>query len=438
MSAGTPEYPFWVTRRWWALTGQASIAMWTGTLLSFIGTVLVARRLGPEGYGPLILAVSTVVLVVTFLDFPLDEAVVHFGARAVADENLGGLLGLIKLSLRLDLALGFGVFALLFVGAPALASWVSRGPLDPLLIQLAALQALAWTVDGTTGAILLLTGRPHLRAWVVASSNLLRLGFVVAALQLGGPRSVLVAFAASALIGAIGQGYLAWRLGWRQWVSKATPAQTPVPVKRLAFFGLSSSMTTTVIAAKLAIVSVVLGTTVGAAEVGLLNVAMFPVTLAAVASGPIRMTMLPEHARLAAERKPSMLLGSVRAYTLISLGAGTVAAVIGWFLLPWLLPTLYGPRYSAAISPARVLLVAAVATLSVAWSKALPAAIGRPGFRLAMSVLELAMASVLVALLSAHGALGAGIAISIVSLGIGVLWLSITPRMLRAKLSRKE
>jgi O-antigen/teichoic acid export membrane protein len=99
-------------------------------------------------------------------------------------------------------------------------------------------------------------------------------------------------------------------------------------------------------------------------------------------------------------------------------------------LLPRLLPLLYGSSFDAAVRPARILLVAALAGLVVAWSKALPAALGRPGVRTGMSLLELALTVVALAALAGRGVTGVAVALSAVTVVSACAWWIVAWRML--------
>ena len=127
----------------------------------------------------------------------------------------------------------------------------------------------------------------------------------------------------------------------------------------LATFGLHSSATTTIIAARAALVTVVLSRQMGSIEVGLLSVALLPVTLADVLTAPVRTTVFAEQAKLAAEGRLGVLRRAVRTYTVAAVAVGLAASAIGWFLLPWILSLLYGPSFEAASTAARLLLPAA-------------------------------------------------------------------------------
>ena len=165
------EAPFWKTRTWWARAGRTAIAVYLSTALAFLARVVVARGLGPQEFGTVVLAVAVVTLVMTLLNLTLEEAVVHHGYRALAQDDTGGLLGLLRASLVLDIAAGLAVSAGVIVFAAPLADLVSGGEVDPGLVRLAALVPLVSPADATMSAVLQLAGRPDLRGWVMAGTS---------------------------------------------------------------------------------------------------------------------------------------------------------------------------------------------------------------------------------------------------------------------------
>jgi O-antigen/teichoic acid export membrane protein len=193
---------------------------------------------------------------------------------------------------------------------------------------------------------------------------------------------------------------------------------------------MQSSVTTTLIALRIAAISVLLGRSLGPAAVGIFAAAMFPVTLAEVASSPLRLLMIPEQATLAARGRPDVVWNGIVAYAKGSILVGLPAVALGWLVLPWLLPLLYGESFDAAVRPARILLVAALAGFVVAWSKALPAALGRPGVRTAMSLVELALTVAALAVLAGRGVTGVAVALSAVAVVSACAWWIVARRML--------
>ena len=432
MNGSAAAEPYWRRRAWWLQTGRSGAVLFVGTGFAFLTTVMAGRALGPTNFGVLALATATVAWLATFLDFSLEEAVVHHGARLLTEGKPGDVRALLRTSLKLDAVVGLAVFAIVMAVAEPLASFVSDGALAPMIVRLAAVEILAATVNGTTGAALLLGGRAELRAWAMAGTALLRLVGVLVAVRVssGGVEAVLWGYIAGSALGAAGQLLLA-RHAARAWGGPRVERR-PVGVRALATFGMHSSVTTTILAARLAVVAIVVGRTSGATDVGLLSVAMLPVTLAGVVTAPLRIMTFPEQATLAAEGRLDVLWQGLRAYTGVALVVGAAAAAIGYVLLPWLVPWLYSDAFRAAVEPARILLPAALVTLAIAWAKALPAAVGRPQVRTWVSLGELAVTAVAVLVLADRGASGAALAVTIGTCVAGIAWYLTARRMLAA------
>jgi lipopolysaccharide exporter len=426
-----PAPSFWRTRAWWRRAGRTAMAVYVATVLAFVATVVVARELGPAEFGTIVLAVGVATLFATFLDLTLEEAVIHHGYRALADGDAAGVLGLIRASLLLDIGIGLVVSGIVAVLAVPLADLASAGRLDPDLVRLAALVTLASTADSTMSAVLQVAGRPDLRGWAMAGTNLARLTGVLIALQLGAAQAVILAYAVGNAVGAAGQALVAWRLARRRWGAGAGTLR--VPIRELVRFGFQTSVTTSVTAAYGALIPVVLGRVGGSTAVGLFRVALFPVLLVDAASGPIRLVLLPEQARLSAEGDIEQLRGSIRAHVLAALAVGLPFVAAAWFALPWLLPFIFSAQFEDAILPARILLIVALVHLVGAWFKTLPAAIGKPQLRTALSAFELVLMLTLLVVLGDNGAEGAAIALSVSAVAASVLAFASVDVLLRSQ-----
>jgi O-antigen/teichoic acid export membrane protein len=180
-----------------------------------------------------------------------------------------------------------------------------------------------------------------------------------------------------------------------------------------------------------------LGSLAGPAAVGLFRVAMFPVLLASVTSAPIRMLLLPEQAKLAAERRFEDVWRSIRVHTLAGLSIGVPSAVAGYFVLDWLIPLLFSESFSSAVDAARILLVAAVGYLALGWWRTLPAAVGKPQIRTIIAAVSLILTLGLLALLGSAGSEGAALAVSLEAVIDGALLLFFARRLL-VKAARTE
>jgi O-antigen/teichoic acid export membrane protein len=426
-----PEDEFWRRRSWWRRAGQTSVATYGSTALAFAATVVVARGLGPSGFGEVVLAISTATLVAMLLDLSLEDAVVYHGFRALEAGHMATLRALIRRSLGLDLAIGIAVAAVIVALAEPLADVVSGGRLGSGTLRLAALAGLVSTVDSTTGGILLVARRPDVRAWIMVVANAVRLGGALVALQFGGVDAVVISYTIAAAVAAVIQAFLSWRIGWRHWHTRETSDGEPVRSRTLLSFGFHSSLSTTLFSGRDMLIPTLLGSLAGPAAVGLFRVALLPVTAVGVAAGPIRMLLLPEQTRLAASKRFQTLWRSIRIHTLAGLALGLPAAVVGWFALETLIPLLYSHEFAGAVDAARILMAAAVAHLAFGWWKTIPTAVGRPELRTVAAASSFVLTIALLVLLAGRGSEGAALAFSLASVLTGVAWLLLARVLLR-------
>jgi O-antigen/teichoic acid export membrane protein len=374
-------------------------------------------------------------LIATLLDLTLEEAVVFHGSRLLATQDLGAFRGLLSAALAIDALNGVLVLAAVVSFAGVVSALLSGGLTSPALLRVAALAAFATTLNGTTGAVLLLARRPELRAWMGAWAALVRVAAVLIAFRLGaGPMAVVSAFAVAAAIGAVSQGVVAWRVAHRRWAGQEKGARSVRTwAKPLVGFGIHTALATSVLAGRGALIPVVFGRLAGTHALGSFSVANLPVSAASVATSGLRMSLFREQAHLSAQGDWSRLRRSVQGHVLIGFAVGVPAAAIGYFLLPWLISTMYTPAFSGSVAPARILLIAAVLYLALGWTKTLPAATGRPGLRTAVAGVDLGVSLLLVWALATHGSVGAATAVSISTALLVVAWWlvlrSISDRM---------
>ena len=372
------------------------------------------------------LALATATLIATLLDLTLETGVVHHGSRALADGQLAELRGLVRGALLLDVAIGIAISGMVIALATPIAEVASSGWLEPSLIQLAALATLGATMDGTTGAVLMLAGRPELSAWATAATNLARLAAIVLAISAGTAEAVVAAYAAGTAAGGICRALLAWRVGWRNWPAAGRRLGFKRWARKLAPFAVHSSLSTTVVSATDSLIQIVLGRVSGPAAVALFRVARLPEMVGGLASAPIRLVMFPENARFVASGRINDLERLLYRWSAISLALAAPAAVAGWFVLPGLITAIYGERFADAADAARILLVSAVLLFGFPWMKTFAAVIGRPQIASALAAVLLVVALPITAVYAEHGqdAAAAGVSCGVTAMTAGYLWVA--------------
>lgn len=427
--------PFWTDRRWRRSARRLSLASYVAAAFAFSTTILIARILGTADFGLVTLASGVATSLMVFFDLSFEEAIVHFGTRCVTDGDGRNLRRLIRTALTLEIAIGLAV-ACAVAGLGGLVADVSgRASLEWGIIALAVIIPLMGTADGVTAGLLLVAGRADLRAYVAAVTSAIRLGIVITGALLWGVAGTLIGYAVAALITASAQGVLARRLTigmlkGREMHEHAEPKAWRKPL--FAFSGITGA-STALVAARVGLIPFLVGHAAGVREVALLGVAMLPVTVSAIAGGPLRLAIISEQARLAAREDFATLGKSIRKYMQVAATAAGVGVVLGWLLMPALVTWIYGSQYDAAVNPARILLIAAAADLVVGWAKPVTTAVGRPGIRTAIVAGELGVAVIGIIVLRDRGALGGAITLSVLAVLSMVSWISVRNRLLRPR-----
>jgi O-antigen/teichoic acid export membrane protein len=415
-------------RSLWHRIASSSIALWGSTALGFLGTLVAARALGPTEYGKVALALGTATLIASLLDLTLEAGVVHHGSRALADQDIGELRGLLRGAMIVDFAIGIVICGAMVLLAGPIADAASAGHLESSMIRIAALASLAATLDGTTGAVILLAGRPELRAWSMAATNLARLAGVGVAVGIGTGTAagVLAAYVLGGAVGGLSQAIVAWHVGWRRWRERSRRTDFREVIRKLLPFAVHSSLSSTIVSAADSLILVLLGRTSGPAAVGLFRVARLPEMVGGLATAPIRLVMFPENARVAASGRLDELERQLVRWSAISLAIAIPGAIAGWFLLPWLIETLYGEQFAAASDAARILLVTALLLFGFPWTKTFAAVIGRPQIASAMAAVLLVVALPITLIFAEHGqdAAAAGVSGGVTAMTVGYLWVA--------------
>ena len=435
---GPGDEPFWGRREWWRRAAQTAGGVWVGSLLAILGTIVAARALGASDYGAMFLSIAIVTSVATFLDITFEEATVFYGNRALAARDFAGLRSLVKLSLRVDIAIGTLVTAVLVLAAAPLADFASAGRLDPTLVQISAIGILLTTADSTAHAMLSLARRSDLRARGMAVQAAFRLVLALLAMQVGGPEAFAAAYALGGGVGSLVLGRMAWKVGWRTWDPSEGAGERRATTRELIRFAFHTSLATSVQSISGTIVPVLLGRAAGPTAVGIFRISMLPIIVVRTVGGPLRLAMFPEQAKLFADGRVDEIRRSTTGYTLIAFGVGIVGGAIAYVIMPWLIPLLYSSSFDAAVEPARILLIGALFNFALAWRKMLLAAIGRPEIRSRLGMIQLAVVATVLAFTADQGAVGAAIAVSAGSVASGVAWLIIARGLLSHEALRRS
>ena len=410
-----------------------AVATYGATVLGIVTVAAATRLLGGYEFGLFAIVLASVAFFQLLADSTVEEAVVKYGFRYVAEERWGRLRRLFAVALAAKWAGAAAAAALVLALAPfADGIFNADGLLTPMLVG--ALVPLAQAPEAVAGAALLVRGRYDLRAWFFVVSMLLRLAGVGIGASFGVQEAVIgyvVAQAfASASIGAVALASL------RRFPA-ASSERLAEDARGIRRFVASSAAGSGLVSLRTTFATLGLGVVSNPFQVGYFRTAQAPITGFAALSSPVRLIMLTEQTRDVETGRDDLLWRSLKRY---SLGASLLlvpAVPIAWALMPWAVPFVFGGDFRPAVEPARILLLAASIQLVFGWTKSLPVSVGRPGLRIVAHGVETAVLLPLVVVLGARwDATGAAVAYLVATCAFALTWLVLLNRLRGRPLSR--
>lgn len=352
-------------------------------ILSVLSTIALVRTTSAAEAGKVISAQSLASVWFLLCDPRLEDAAQRYVPLQRSRD--GGGAALFGRLFRWDVGIGAGAsgVGLLLTLAAYLIGGVS-GDLA-VLLTLAIVTAGATSSTGSAGAAFALTGRlqrlGRVRLWCAALLCLLALGGLLA----GGPVGYLAGQAAGALVTAVVLARGALRSVHSVYGPPVPGAALPTGLVR---FSAKASTATSVAAASESGLLVLAGVVGDPALVTILKIASAPARIYTSLISPVASMLQPRLAEAAAAGEARRIKTDVTrsSLTLGTLGAGALVLAI-----PLAGPALglaYGSSYAQTSIAALLLLAVACVKGGVSWSKVLPLALGKPGWRLAFLTIE--------------------------------------------------
>ena len=381
--------------------------------LSLAYLAITARALGAHDTGVVMLINSFALTVGLLVRFESWQAVLHYGARPLAEGRTNDFYRILRFSLLLDLisvvaALGIGALGAIF------ASDLLKWPREAQAAGIAFVTVTIFMVQATPTGILRLFGRFGVLAAQSTVSSAVRVAACAVVWAAGGGFGwMLVAWYAGTVVAFVILVVAAWRELVRQGHADAVKVRGPLTA---GFPGLWRFVWATNAASGLEQVftqssTLIVGAIVGPAQAALFRIARQFATALAQPAKLVVAALYPELARL---RAADDLKGLWRLAIQVGLAGGAVATLIVGLAMAAgepLLRLIMGDEFGAA-SVVLTWLVAAVAI--EIWALPLEpmlVSVGRPGVavrvRIAVSILYVAA---LFPLVQAFGLTGAGAA----------------------------
>ena len=212
------------------------------TIISAIGTIIVAKLLGAGNYGLYTVALTAPTLISNFRDWGINTAMIKYAAQYNSERDVAKIRSIFLSGLVFEVVLGVLLSGLCFILSPFLAATLHRPAIVPL-IQILSLFIL--TGGLVNAAVAAFTGLEtmHLYSITLIIQSLARYGLIVGLLFFGlGTVGAVTGYSAGALIAGL-TGVL---LMWTMYKSLPQPASSKLEmfrtIKTMFNYGLPLSI----------------------------------------------------------------------------------------------------------------------------------------------------------------------------------------------------
>jgi O-antigen/teichoic acid export membrane protein len=182
------------------------------TVISAVGTIIIANLLGADNYGLYAIALAAPNLIATFRDWGITTAIIKFSAQYNSENDIAKIRSVFVSALLFEIILGLSLSILSFALSGFLATTLNRPTITPL-IQIASFSILTSAL--VTVATSAFTGMEtmHLNSIMLIIQSLVKTGLIVALVLLGlGAFGAVTGFTISLLVAGITGVILIWTM----------------------------------------------------------------------------------------------------------------------------------------------------------------------------------------------------------------------------------
>ena len=332
----------------------------TAALLGLASLALTTRALGISEWGVLATVMAFTHLVGNLIKFQTWQAVVKFGADALARDDSPALQRLVRFTTSLDLGTAAIAVAICLLAMPWYLDWVGIDArhLDFALVYCAG---ALFTISATPTGILRLFDRFDLMAMIAPVGPLTRLAACTVAYFYGGGLWAFgMIWLASVLIDRVILIFVGWRELARRGHARGLLRVGGVSTEGhagLLKFAVAGNLQSSINAAVKEVDTILVARLVGPDAAGLWTLAK---RFAAVLGGPARLFVVsafPQLARLWATHDYRMFRRFVLR-TSLTAGGGGLLATLGFALIgPWIVVLVFGAKNAAAYLPTLLMML---------------------------------------------------------------------------------
>ncbi len=217
------------------------------TVISSIGTIVIAVLLGPANYGLYAVALTAPNLIAIFRDWGINTAIIKYSAKYNSENDVANIRSIFVSGLAFEVLLGLSLSVLCFVLSPFLATTLHRTTITPLIQILSFSILTGGLVNAATAAF---TGMEtmHLNSVVLVIQSVVKTGVIVGLVLLGlGTLGAATGFTMAVLVAGISGLILIWIM----YKSLAKPTHSRLEIiattKTMLNYGLPLSVGTIIL-----------------------------------------------------------------------------------------------------------------------------------------------------------------------------------------------
>jgi O-antigen/teichoic acid export membrane protein len=181
--------------------------MWglvASTVISAVGTVIIAILLGPDNYGLYSIALTAPTLIVLFRDWGVNFAMVRYTAQNIAENKADHVRSIFMTGLIFEIAMGVTLSLIGFLLSDFVAVTILHRPVVTSLIQISSVYVLAGALVTSASAAFTGVEKMHLNSVMVVSQSLIKTALIIALVLLGlGTYGAVTGFAVSSLLAGL-------------------------------------------------------------------------------------------------------------------------------------------------------------------------------------------------------------------------------------------
>ena len=173
------------------------------TVISAVGTIVIARLLGPDNMGLYAIALAAPNLISTFRDWGVTTAMIKYSAEANSENNVAKIRSVFVSGLAFEIIVGLALSVLSLALSQFLAQFLGR-PAIVQLIQIASLFVLTGALVNTASAAFTGIEKMHLNSIMLIVQSIVKTALIIALVAVGlGTLGAVIGFSVGVLFAGL-------------------------------------------------------------------------------------------------------------------------------------------------------------------------------------------------------------------------------------------